>query len=245
MQISVAITIAIVAVASASAEEPGTGLRPVPRVSETDEDTHLPRTRSSGGKTTAGAGDGGARGLRKRKDGRGKAGKTGKTGGGAKSGKGKGGGRDGPISGGERNNIFGAGSAGESGQGGDGGGLLGGVGGFSCSGVGVGRPCYLKDPYSTPCPDFNCIEGETCESQADQYSWHDTFGCCVMEAGGGGGGLLGAAGGSRLKNPDQYSNGGCKTCFLDDPHSVPGLSCTEYETCESRADQYSPFGCCV
>ncbi|EJK50661.1 hypothetical protein THAOC_30300, partial [Thalassiosira oceanica] len=62
---------AIVAVASASAEEPGTGLRPVPRVSETDEDTHLPRTRSSGGKTTAGAGDGGARGLRKRKDGRG------------------------------------------------------------------------------------------------------------------------------------------------------------------------------
>ena len=78
---------AVVAIAAAaSAEDPVTGPRRAARASDgdgTDETrTHL-RTRASKGKTTTGAIDGGARGLKGRRKNRGgKAGKSGKGGGG-------------------------------------------------------------------------------------------------------------------------------------------------------------------
>ena len=90
MRILIANIIAIAAVvaiaAAASDEEPVTG--PRREVQTLDGGTHL-RPRASGGWTTTGAINGGARGLRARKN-RGKAGKSGKDG--AKSGKGGGGG---------------------------------------------------------------------------------------------------------------------------------------------------------
>ena len=85
---------AIAVVASASAEDTGIGPRRAPQAPNNDLNTHL--IRASGGNAATGGSDGSARGLRRRrKSGRGKAGKggskSGKGGGDAKSGKGGGG----------------------------------------------------------------------------------------------------------------------------------------------------------
>ena len=95
---------AIAVVASASAEDTGIGPRRAPQAPNNDLNTHL--IRASGGNAATGGSDGRARGLRRRKNARGKAGKggskSGKGGGGSKSGKGGGGAKSGKGGGGAK-----------------------------------------------------------------------------------------------------------------------------------------------
>ena len=95
--------IVVAVVASASAEDTGMGPRRAPAPNN-DEDTHL--IRASGGNAVTSGSYGRARGLRRRKNFRGKAGKggskSGKGGGGSKSGKGGGGAKSGKGGGGAK-----------------------------------------------------------------------------------------------------------------------------------------------
>ena len=196
------VAISIVATASASAEEPVMGPRRAAEASDEGEVAHL-RTRASGGKATAGAIDGGARGLRGGKN-RGKGAKSGK--GGAKSGKG----------------------GAKSGKGGGGGGLFGGM---LPENLCIVEPCpHHLSVYSSIC---GCSEkGETCvPDEEGDGTWGLCVASSAKsgKAGGGGGGLgsypffMGGAKSGK-------AGGGGGGLFGSNPYRICGL--IELEPCD-------------
>ena len=192
------VAISIVATASASAEEPVMGPRRAAEASDEGEVAHL-RTRASGGKATAGAIDGGARGLRGGKN-RGKGAKSGK--GGAKSGKG----------------------GAKSGKGGGGGGLFGGM---LPENLCIVEPCpHHLSVLSSIC---GCSEkGETCVPDEEGDGTWGLCVASSAKSGkaGGGGGLFGEVG---IKFCDVNREDTCdegETCDLG--LCIPGLTGNPY-----------------